>query len=318
MAPTPDYSKGEQVTVDSSTGVTFALMVNQLSFAYRARAAQILCSLGLCASHALAQAPQATVPEPLSNPTIHWAYADFFGSGWYRLSEQQNALIVGYNPEIRSKTYLDGRAVATLSAPMTLGLSNFQLDDVPGALEPDNLAAVSAGLGMDVDIKLSERLSIRPYAHLGYGTLLGESNDTWTYRADIRSRYRYTLFGVDVDVLASVGTVGYTTNRGPNDRFTFGSAGLEYSHRLTLFDPDGRLHWHVNYSNFFDDIVLQTSTGVSERTTDAWEAGFAYGLVNRDLKIWRFSFDRLGIALARSGSSELAGIRLVFNSHYEP
>ena len=63
---------------------------------YRQRSASlILCGLLLLASPAFSQEAET--------PTVHWAYASFFGTGWYKINDQQSAFIANFAPLWKSE-----------------------------------------------------------------------------------------------------------------------------------------------------------------------------------------------------------------------
>ena len=149
-------------------------------------AALILCGLFLPGVPAYSQESE--------RPTVHWAYASFFGTGWYKINDQQSALIANFAPLWKSGpvTWLgaSGEGVSySLRVPLTVGVARLGFDDVPGILDPDNFSTSSIGLRADLDVPITERFSIRPNAQVSYGTVIGESVYAWTYRGDVRARY---------------------------------------------------------------------------------------------------------------------------------
>lgn len=258
------------------------------------------------------------------DPTIHWAYASFFGSGWYRLTDNQSAFILSTAPEWDSRevdliTDLPA-ARLTASVPVTVGIADLSLDDVPSALNPDNFLAGSIGLATDLDISLGERWSLRPHAQLSVGSQLSDPNTTLTYRVDLRARRRHTLLGQAGALVGGIGTVGYSAERGRDDSFDYAELGAEFTQPLGRLSWNGgpdQIHAHLNYAYFFNDIIVQTSRSAVTRTSDAWEVGFALGRRSGAFDFGWFELDRIGLALTSSTSAELAGVKLVFNSLYD-
>jgi hypothetical protein len=151
----------------------------------------------------VASGQEATVP------TVHWAYASYFGTAWYEISDQQSALIANLAPTLRTGEVArigadDGKAVYSIRMPLTVGVTRLDFEDVP----------------------VAAKLSFRPSVQLSYGTVLGESEYAWTYRGDIRGRYTFRSGDLDWALIAAAGLVGYDANRGNDDSFTY--AAIDY------------------------------------------------------------------------------------------
>lgn len=270
---------------------------------------------------------QATpaMPQEVDQPTVHWAYASYFGTGWYRISDQQSAFIANFAPEWKSgpaKWLGDwGRDAAyRIRVPLTVGVARLDFNDVPGILDPENLSTASIGLSADVDVPLSERLSFRPSAQLSYGTVLGESEYALTYRGDVRARYRFGSGDHDWALIGALGAVAYDTNGGTNDHFSYATLATEFAHSLTRFSNDEKevlLYWHVGYTDLLDRIGVQGRQGQFDEITNYWQVGLAFGKKDEDIKLWFLKFERLGLSYNVSPSGDLRGIKFVFHSLYE-
>jgi hypothetical protein len=262
------------------------------------------------------------VPEP----AVHWAYASYFGTGWYKISDQQSAFIANFAPILTSgKTRWfggrDGEAVYSMRVPVTVGLARLDFEDVPGILDLENFTTVSAGLRADVDVPVTERFSWRPSLQLSYGTVIGESEYAWTYRGDVRARYMPGSGDLDWALIGAVGLVGYDANRSTDDSFTYAAFGTEFAYPLPWFaskDSGTLLYWHLLYTDFLNRVEVAGRFDQFEEVTNYWQAGLAFGKEDRPIRLWFFSFDRLGLAYDVSPSGQLRGIKLVFRSLYEP
>jgi len=259
-------------------------------------------------------------------PMVHWAYASYFGTGWYEISDQQSAFVVSMAPTVRSgdAAWIDGedrKAVYSLRVPFAVGVTRLDFDDVPGLLDPENFSTVSAGLRADVDVPVTPRFSFRPTAQLSYGTVIGESEYAWTYRGDIRGRYTFRSGDLDWALIGAAGLVGYEANRDNDDSFTYAAAGTEFGYPVKWFgsgDSQTIFYWHLLYTDFLNRMEVRGRSDQFEEITNYWQAGFAFGKRNEPIKFWFFRFDRLGLAYDVSPSGQLRGLKLVFRSLYEP
>jgi hypothetical protein len=262
--------------------------------------------------------------EPFE-PTIHWAYASFFGTGWYKINDQRSGFIV--RAPFRwtvgeAQIDEDGeRQIAyTIRLPFTLGLARLDFEDIPSILDSDNLATASANISFDADIPVTQRVHVRPVAEVGYSTILDESDWAWTYRAEIKTRTTFEAGELDWALLFDYGIVGYEPNRGESDDFEFAAAGLEFGYPVKWFgSSDGQtmLYWHLTYTDFLDEIEVRTGVEEFDSVANYWQAGIAMGKRDKPVQIWRLSFDRLGLAHNLSTTGELRGVKFVFRSLYD-
>jgi hypothetical protein len=280
-----------------------------------------LTLLLLALSAGSARAQQEDPPEP----TIHWAYASFFGTGWYRISEDRDSFIM--RAPIRwtfGEAGIDedgNREIAyTVRLPMTLGLTRFDFDDLGGLLDPENFATASVNASLDADIPITPRFHVRPVAELGYSTVLNQSDRAFTYRAEVKTRTTFEAGELDWALLLDAGIVGYQPNRGSSDDFSFLAAGLEFGYPVSWFSSGEHrtvLYWHVAYTDFLNEIEYQTGIEEFDSVANLWQVGIAIGRRDKPIKIWRLGFDRLGIAFNDSATGDLRGIKFVFRSLYE-
>ena len=266
----------------------------------------------------------AQEPEPFE-PTIHWAYASFFGTGWYKINDQRSGFIV--RAPFRwtvgeAQIDEDGeRQIAyTIRLPFTLGLARLDFEDIAGILDSDNLATASANISLDADIPVTQRFHVRPVAEMGYSTIIDESDWAWTYRAEVKTRTTFEAGKLDWALLFDYGIVGYEPNRGDSDDFEFAAAGLEFGYPVDWFSStDGQtmLYWHLGYTDFLDEIEVQTGVEEFDSVANYWQVGIALGKRDEPVHIWRLNFDRLGLAYNLSTTGELRGIKFVFRSLYD-
>ena len=97
----------------------------------------------------------------------------FFGTGWYQVDANRTVYIVRVPPsQTLRESSIDKNGKRSLGIelqyPLTFGLH--QLDDLDDFLDFDNFATVSFTPGVHVDIPVTEKWHLRPYAHIGWGT----------------------------------------------------------------------------------------------------------------------------------------------------
>jgi hypothetical protein len=263
--------------------------------------------------------------QDLIEPTRHWAYASFFGTGWYKINDQRSAFILRASPRwtVGDASISEGgeREIAyTFRVPLTMGFANLDFEDIPGFLDPDNYTTASVGFSVDADIPITRRFSVRPSGEVGYGTILDESEYAWNYKAEIKSRYTFQAGELDWALLFDVGIAGFEPNRGASDDFSFAAAGAEFGYPVSWFsreDSQTMLYWHVAFTDFLDEIEVRTGIQEFDSVANYWQIGAALGRRDQPVRIWFLSFDRLGLAYKINANSELRGINFVFRSLYE-
>ena len=255
---------------------------------------------------------------------VDWAYASYFGTGWYRVSDDRDVYVFEAQPRWRLREpSLEGgerEMGLELRLPVSIGLNDFGLDDPIGVIDTGNLASLSVTPGIDVIIPVTKRRMLRPHAAVGWGTLLGENESAWTYWAGIRSRFEFGDPVFSWSLLAAAAYVGSSPDGEPSQQFLPVMTGVEFEHAREgwkLGDDAMFLAWHVTYTRFLDDFDLVSPTGLTSSIPDQWEVGIAIGKVDRKLELGWFRFERIGVAYRASSSGELRGIGLIFRSVFD-
>lgn len=257
--------------------------------------------------------------------TVPWAYSTYFGTGWYQIGEDRDAFAIRYAPRklLRAASiHEDGSRTIGIEMrlPITVGLDHFPLDDLAGSVNPANLANVSVTPGIYFDVPVNERWTLLPFVAAGWGTVLNGDESAWTYWTGLRSRFVFQAGKVDVALINSIGFVGYTPNHGSSSSFWPIMTAVEMATPLGSLQHDEQqlmLHWHGGYTFFQDDLDIVTRDLTTEPISDQWEFGLAVSKVDARIKLWRFSFDRVGLAYRFSSDRELQGIGFVFESLFD-
>lgn len=282
----------------------------------------------LCFAAVIAETPpaQSNDETTFTAPSLHWGYAAYFGTGSYRISDSQSVFVINANAwqrtgELPQLSLTDQTARYRLRLPVTGGLASVDLGDIPEILDPENISLLGAGIAADIDIPLTERWSIRPNTQIAYGRIVGTPDAAWTYRADVRGRYAFALGATQGFLIAAAGSVGYKPDQGPGDDFVFTEFGFEFDIPFRWGGDNGeayRVLPRAKYTQLPIDMQVRLNTGGVERTTNLVDVGVALAKASGP---WRWGFielERIGLAFSMSPSSDLIGIKLVFQSMYEP
>jgi hypothetical protein len=280
----------------------------------------VISTLLLAAS--LLQAEEVLPPEPEPPQQIHWALGAFFGTGWYRVDDNRSVYIlrVPYRQTLR-KAALDEAGKRTLGIeilyPVSFGLN--KLEEVPDFIEFDNYATISFTPGVELEIPVNPKWSLRPYAHVGYGWESETKDGAWIWYGGVKSRYRLGEGRIRWSLLNSLNYAGYKPQY--ENRGLYGSimTGLEFSQPLGIVehsDDPWYLNWHLTYTWYFDRLNFHIDPGQVESFRDQWELGLALGKRDRPINFWFMRFEQIGLAYRWSSDANFNAITVNFRSPF--
>jgi hypothetical protein len=253
---------------------------------------------------------------------VHWAVGAFFGTGWYQVDKNRSVYILRIPPRQRVREAGfdeegNRRLGIEIQYPLALGLN--RLDDIPDFIDFDNYATVSFTPGVQVEIPIDRRWSLRPFAHFGYGWESETEEGALIWYGGIKSRYRFHDDRYRWAFLSGVYYAGYKPEF--EDRGKYGSvmAGLEFNQPLRSFRLDNDplyLNWHLTYNWFFDRLNFHVDEDRVESFRDQWELGLALGKRDARMKIWFMSFEHIGLGFRWSSNGQFNAITVNFRSPF--
>jgi quaternary ammonium compound-resistance protein SugE len=157
---------------------------------------------------------------------VHWAMGAFFGTGWYQVDENRTVYVFRIPPRqtVRESSFDEGgkrKLGVEILYPLSIGLHN--LDEIPDFIDFDNFGTISFTPGVQVEIPVTQKWYLRPYAHIGYGVETSTSDSAWIYYGGLKSRYRLGSGRVDWSLLNGINFAGYKPefdNRGRYAKLT--------------------------------------------------------------------------------------------------
>jgi hypothetical protein len=267
-------------------------------------------------------AQPAAKAQDLNLESVHWAYSSYFGTGWYEVNDERNVYVLRMTPrwDLREANIAeDGarRIGYELSLAITAGLDRFSLDDLPGVVEPDNLASLSVTPGISMTVPVTERWSLRPFAHIGWGKLLSGSSSAWAYWGGIKSRLEFQSGKLEWALLNAITYVGSSPSDSFDDNFWPVMIGLDFDYPIGHSEQQLFLGLHTTYTTFENDLELSVKFNEIEPITDQWEVGVSLHRKEQPLKFWFFRFDRLGLGYRASSTGDLRGVTFIFRSVFD-
>ena len=230
---------------------------------------------------------------------VHWAAGAFFGTGWYRVADGQRTLGL------------------EIQYPLSLGLE--KLDDIYDFTDFDNYSTVSFTPGVQVEIPVTEKWYLRPYANLGWGTEVKTGDSAWIYYGGLKSRYRLGGNESTWSLLNAINYAGYNPDYGKRGQYGSFMTGFEFDHPLKgvkLGDDEAWLNWHITYNYLFDKLNFHVEDDVVESVRDQWELGLALGKGNKKMKLWFLSFEHVGLSFKWSSNGTYKALSLNMSSPF--
>jgi hypothetical protein len=285
-------------------------------------------AVGVCFALSASALHAQTVSE---GEVAHWAYASFFGTGWYNIDGGGEVYAVRVRPGWtwrESDIDSDGNRSLGIQfrLPMTLGLHKLDFGEIGEALDLDNASAISFVPGVEIEIPINERWTLKPIAYAGWGTELGHSNYAWIYWAGLKSRFAFKSGDLDWALINSLSYVGYSPSVGDSADVVPFLTALEFERPMGNVMMGGNqvfLNWHVAYTKMLDDPGLQLgfqssgTTFTSENVADQWELGIAFSKGRERLRWWLLSVDRVGLTYKASSNGDFEGIAITFSSIFD-
>ena len=260
---------------------------------------------------------------------VHWAYSAFFGTGWYKIADGDTAFAMSYGPRWRLReagSSEDGQRQLGIELRLLVSGSVHELDfeDIPGIVDAENVSALSAVPGIEVEIPINERWSLKPVAHLGWGSELGGGDSAWIYWAGLKSRYELPLERARIALINSVFYVGYTSETGSTGAITPVVTGIEWEQRageLSLGGDPLYLRWHAAYTRYFDfeysDDAIQVLRRTQTNVDDEWELGVALHKADKPLELGFLRWDQIGLGFHFNSDHTVRGLTITFRALFD-
>ena len=254
---------------------------------------------------------------------VHWASAAFFGTGWYQVDDNRNAFIFRVPPrQILTESGWDETGKRKLGIeihyPLTFGLH--QLDDIEDFIEFENYATLSFTPGVQVEIPVSPRWYLRPYAHLGFGYERESGEWASVWYGGIKSRYRLgESETLTWSLLNAVSYSGYKPQYKQRGQYGSAMAGLEFSQPLRGAKIGGDqvfVNTHITYSYLFDQLNFHVTEDEVVSIRDEWEIGLAMGMGDKKVKIWFLEYEQVGLSFKFSSNGDYRAIAVNLRSPF--
>lgn len=283
------------------------------SFPMPSPRAALALLLGLALAPRMAQAQQDT-------DVIHWAYANFLGTGLYRLDANRevymlNAPLERTWREAEPRNDGPGRIGVAFELPLSLGLHQFK--GVNDLLDTDNVGTVSLTPGLRLDFLPGGRWQLRSYAHFGWGSATDGGESAWIWDAALRARHGFTHRALEWGLVGEVFHAGYHPEDGTTGSMGGFMAGLDFSHPLPVRRGDLDLRWDVSYRWLGNDLSFRNRNATALSFDDEWQVGVAVARPAQPFRLAFMSFAQIGLGYRFSPDGQFRAITLNFSPLFD-
>ncbi len=289
---------------------------------------RVVCQFGLVVTLIAALEAVPVYAQSNDGDYVHWAYSAFFGTGWYAIDGGETAFAMSYGSRwpLREAALDDGRRNIGVELKLLISGSVHEVDlnDIPGIVDIDNVSALSVVPGIELEIPVSERWSLKPIVHVGWGSQLGGGSSSWIYWLGLKSRFEFPDTRARWTLVNSLYYVGYTSETGSSGAITPFMTGVEARQRfgeLTLGGDPLYLRWHAAYTRYADFEYADDAVRVLGRTQtnidDDWELGVALHKADKPLELWFLHWDQIGLAYRFNDDHSIRALTITFRALFD-
>ena len=261
----------------------------------------------LLSSAAQAQAPQATVGE--RQDVINWYYAATFGTGVYTAGDRSVSVVqLPFSRALRTVDQ-DGTGLK-FKLSTTLGFYDYYINNVLSAKYPDRVSTFSVLPGIEWEVPLTTRWTIRPYLDAGYGWEIAGSKSALIYDFGVKSRLLIARdHGVEFSLVNSLTSAGYRPTGESNKPFGYFASGLDMTipTERTLFGREVSVGFTPVYYFYFNRLRFSEFTDPGNGIREEFQLALSI-VASKPWSLKLFDVDRVGLSLRSSG--DVTGVSL--------
>ena len=227
-------------------------------------------------------------------PVTNYVYANYLGSGYYAVEDQEVAILtIPFSRERDS----GGRYASRWRLPVSLGSYSFKLnaEDLGDVDLPSDVSTLTFVPGIEWIIPLGEQWHLEPYVDLGIGTNFSTYEEVLIYSTGISSFYQFgdrdqyewvnrIFYAGDYSFSTKQTTNFATLQSGLDWRLPGNRVRGEHRYFATVYTM---VFWH------FNKVELASGALSAVTLRNSFEVGFTLGR-ERDAKKKWFNIERLG------------------------
>ena len=261
----------------------------------------------------------SVVADDGSNPEIevvHYAYANYLGSGIYRTTGQDASII---NLPFAYDIDTVGKTTYGLRLPLSLGFFDFEIADIPELDLPSEVGTATFTPGVALSYQYSDNLAIETYLDYGYAKNFTSGYNVSIHSAGISSLYHFDYQELDAVWATRIYYAAYQGN-GYSAQDSYAAlqvgldAGLPLKYQIFSYPFQPRLFatafWYFNDVEFNSQKSIHNSEVSNVTLSNSVEFGLTFKF-DRVIGYFWAGFDRLG--LSYRFSDDFSAFRLLFS-----
>jgi hypothetical protein len=253
----------------------------------------VACALVAPCGHA--QQPQQTVTEEAT--LINWWYSATFGTGFYKIGPAV-ATVVRIPFSYRLQAMEGDKLGVNLLAPLTVAAYHLNLHELDQFNLQKDVAAASILPGAEVEIPVTERWRLTPFAQAGMGSEYSDPKlVAYMYTGGVRSLYRFPGDEYRVSLGNALFLAGYRVRDGSERQglgvFQIG-LNMETPWAPNLWNGPTHFNTHFIATAYYPNIRFANPEPGQLAVYHEYQIGFSFRPA-RPISLLGFGIDTLGL-----------------------
>jgi hypothetical protein len=247
---------------------------------------------------------------------VHYAYANYLGSGIYRTTGQNASLVsMPFSYDLGHSNKISYQ----LRLPVSVGFFDFDFVDLPNLELPNGVGTVTFTPGVAVNYKVTEDWLLETYLDLGYGRNLTQQRGVTVHSSGVSTLYHFSMKNFD-SVWANRLYYALYNGNGYNAKDSYAALqtgidiGLPIQYQLFGVNFQPRLFmtafWYFSEVNFLKPLTKDFTQPKHVTLTNSIEYGCTLKFAKKIGFSWA-GIDRVGLSYRHS--KNLSAFRLLFS-----
>jgi hypothetical protein len=247
---------------------------------------------------------------------VHYAYANYLGSGVYRTSNQDASLLsMPFSFEVGT----NGQTSYGVRLPVSVGFFDFEFADIPELELPSSVGTLTFTPGVEFKYQHSKQLRIDSYVDFGYARNFTTDRAVSVYSTGVSALYDFTIGHYDSILANRIYYAAYSGNGyEAEDSYAALQIGIDTGFPLHYeiagikFQPRvfATAFWYFSEVDFVNFKAQSLDDEKNITLTNSFEAGFTLKFSETLGYSWA-GIDRLGLSYRYS--KNISVFRLLFS-----
>lgn len=228
---------------------------------------------------------------------INWWYSATFGTGFYKIGPSV-ATVIRLPFSYRVQSMEDGKLGVNLLAPVTVAAYHLNLHELNEFNLQQDVAAASILPGAEVEIPMTERWRLKPFAQGGMGSEFTDPKlVAYMYTAGVKSLYRFRGDEYRVSLGNALFAAGYRIHDG-SERQGLGAfqigLNMETPWSVPLWDGPAYFSTHFISTAYYSKLAFANPEPGQLSIYREYQAGFSFRTA-RPVSLLGFGSDTFGL-----------------------